>query len=277
LQQAATRGRPENLEWIDFITVGLAAFFAAGLTLYSGFGLGTLMLPVFALFFPVEMAVVATALVHGANNLFKVSLLGRHADREVVVKFGLTAVFAAILGALALGWLAQLSLRMGIAVNETTVSEVTPVKIIIGILMIGFALFELLPKFRKLQFDRKYLPLGGLLSGFFGGLSGHQGALRSAFLAKTGLTTERFVGSNAVIGFLVDLSRISVYLALFAIAGRKLDDFAAWPLVITGSLAAFCGVLVGKRYLHKVTMTSVQTLVGVLLFGVGLALVTGIL
>lgn len=265
------------MEWIDFITVGLAAFFAAGLTLYSGFGLGTLMLPVFALFFPVEMAVVATALVHGANNLFKVSLLGRHADREVVVKFGLTAVFAAILGALALGWLAQLSLRMGIAVNETTVSEVTPVKIIIGILMIGFALFELLPKFRKLQFDRKYLPLGGLLSGFFGGLSGHQGALRSAFLAKTGLTTERFVGSNAVIGFLVDLSRISVYLALFAIAGRKLDDFAAWPLVITGSLAAFCGVLIGKRYLHKVTMTSVQTLVGVLLFGVGLALVTGIL
>ena len=80
------------MEWLDFITVGLAAFFAAGLTLYSGFGLGTLMLPVFSLFFPVEMAVVATALVHGANNLFKVSLLGRRADREVVLKFGLTAV-----------------------------------------------------------------------------------------------------------------------------------------------------------------------------------------
>ena len=29
-----------------------------------------------------------------------------------------------------------------------------------------------------LEFDRRYLPLGGLLSGFFGGLSGHQGALR---------------------------------------------------------------------------------------------------
>jgi uncharacterized membrane protein YfcA len=265
------------LEWLDFITVGLAAFFAAGLTLYSGFGLGTLMLPVFALFFPVEMAVVATALVHGANNLFKVSLLARHADREVVLKFGLTAVFAAILGALTLGWLARLSFSMGIAVNETTVSEVTPVKLIIGILMIGFALFELLPAFRKLQFDRKYLPLGGLLSGFFGGLSGHQGALRSAFLAKTGLTTERFVGSNAVIGFLVDLSRLSVYVTLFAVAGRDLKEFSTWPLVVTGSLAAFCGVMVGKRYLHKVTMTSVQTLVGALLFGVGVALVAGVL
>jgi uncharacterized membrane protein YfcA len=223
------------------------------------------------------MAVVATALVHGANNLFKVSLLGRHADREVVIRFGLAAVFAAILGALTLGWLARLSFQMGISVNETVVSEVTPVKIIIGLLMIGFALFEILPTFRKLQFDRKYLPLGGFLSGFFGGLSGHQGALRSAFLAKAGLTTERFVGSNAVIGFLVDLTRISVYVALFAFVGRNFDDFSAWPLVITGSLAAFCGVLVGKRYLHKVTMTGVQTLVGILLFGVGLALIAGIL
>jgi len=270
-------GRTEGLGWFDFLSVGLAAFFAAGLTLYSGFGLGTLMLPVFALFFPVEAAVVATALVHGANNLFKVSLLGRHADREVVLKFGLTAIPAAVLGALALGWLADLHIRMGIEVNEKAVSEVTPVKFIIGLLMISFALFELLPKFRKLQFDRKYLPLGGLVSGFFGGLSGHQGALRSAFLAKAGLNAERFVGSNAVIGFLVDLSRLVAYLALFAVGGHQTRDFAAWPLVITGSLAAFCGVVVGKRYLHKVTMKTVQILVGVLLFGVGLALVAGVL
>jgi uncharacterized membrane protein YfcA len=261
----------------NFVVVGLAAFFAAGLTLYSGFGLGTLMLPVFALFFPVEMAVVATALVHGANSLFKVSLLGRHADREVVLKFGLTAIFAAVLGAMTLAGLVRLNARMGIAVNETVVSEVTAVKLMIGFLMIGFALFELLPTFRKLEFDRRYLPLGGLLSGFFGGLSGHQGALRSAFLAKSGLSTERFVGSNAVIGFLVDLTRITVYVALFTASGGGPGDFAGWPLVVTGSLAAFCGVMTAKRYLRKVTMKSVQTLVGILLFGVGLALVTGVL
>ena len=57
----------------------------------------------------------------------------------------------------------------------------------------------------------------------------------------------------------------------------KLGDFHAWPLVITGALSAFCGVLIGKRYLHKITMSSVRTLVGVLLFGVGLALIFGIL
>lgn len=260
-----------------YLAVSLAAFLAAGLTLYSGFGLGTLLLPVFALFFPAEVAVVATAMVHGANNVFKVSLLGRHADREVVLKFGLPAIAAAIIGAMSLGWVAQSGSSMAIEVNEQVIFEITPVKLIIGLLMICFALFELLPRFRSMAFDRRYLPLGGVLSGFFGGLSGHQGALRSAFLAKTGLTTERFVGSNAMIGFLVDLTRISVYVALFTAAGGHLADFSGWPLVISGALSAFCGVLLGKRFLHKVTMTSVQTLVGILLFGVGLALVTGVL
>lgn len=260
-----------------YFTVAFAAMIAAGLTLYSGFGLGTLLLPVFALFFPAELAVVATALVHGANNLFKVSLLGRHADREVVLKFGLPAIAAAILGALTLGWFAKSGSSFALALGEDVVVETSPIKLVIGLLMIGFALIEILPRLRVVEFDRRYLPVGGVLSGFFGGLSGHQGALRSAFLAKTGLTTERFVGSNAVIGFLVDLTRISVYIALFTAVGGQVSSFEGWPLVITGAVSAFCGVLVGKRYLQKVKMTSVQNLVALLLFGVGLALVTGIL
>lgn len=260
-----------------YLIVAFTAFLAAGLTLYSGFGLGTMLLPVFALFFPAEMAVVATALVHGANNVFKVSLLGRFADKEVVLKFGLPAIAAAVLGAMTLGWFAQSESALIIEVNETVFSRITPVKLIIGLLMIGFALFELLPRFRSLKFERRFLSLGGVLSGFFGGLSGHQGALRSAFLAKTGLNTESFVGSNAFIGFLVDLTRISVYVALFTAAGGHVSDFTGWPLVITGAISAFCGVMLGKRFLHKVTMTSVQTLVGILLFGVGLALVGGFL
>jgi len=260
-----------------YLLIALTAFFAAGLTMYSGFGLGTILLPVFALFFPAEVAVVATAMVHGANNVFKVSLLGRLADKEVVLKFGLPAIAAAIAGALTLGWVARSGSAITIEVNEAVLSEITPVKLLIGLLMIGFALFELLPRFRSLKFERRYLSVGGLLSGFFGGLSGHQGALRSAFLAKTGLSTEGFVGSNAMIGFLVDLTRISVYLTLFTAGGGQVSDFSGWPLVMTGALSAFCGVLLGKRFLHKVTMTSIQTLVGLLLFGVGLALVTGFL
>ena len=258
------------------ILVIVAAFLAAGLTMYSGFGLGTLMLPVFSLFFPVEVAVVATALVHGANNVFKVSLLGSLADRNVVIRFGIPAIFAAMAGAAALGWISQFNINLQYELFGQD-AEISPVKGVIGFLMLAFALFELLPRFRKVSFEARYLPLGGVLSGFFGGLSGHQGALRSAFLAKAGLSTEAFVGSNAWIGFLVDLTRIAAYGLLLFLAGESFGDFDGWRLVIAGSVAAFAGVLVGKKFLHKVTMASIQTLVGILLFGVAIGLIAGLI
>ena len=65
------------------VIVGIAAFGVSLLTLFSGFGLGTLLMPVFALFFPVEVAVASTAVVHAANNLFKVGLLARGASVDV--------------------------------------------------------------------------------------------------------------------------------------------------------------------------------------------------
>ena len=260
---------------IAFFAICLAALLAAGITMYSGFGLGTVLLPVFALFFPVEAAVAATALVHGANNVFKVALLGRDADLEVVARFGIPAVAGAVLGALALGYLSQAGSRVSVNVDDYELIAITPIKLVVGLLMIGFALFELLPRFRRLEFDRRWLPLGGALSGFFGGLSGHQGALRSAFLSKAGLHTAAFVATNAVIGFLVDLMRITVYAGLFVTAGEHLAGFEAWPLVIAGSLSAFAGVLIGRRYLHRVEIRSVQVLVGIFLLGMGGALMLG--
>ena len=87
--------------------IGLAALVTAGLTLVSGFGLGTLLLPLFALFFPLEVAVAATAIVHGANNAFKIALVGRQADRSLVLTFGLPAILAALAGASALSYMSH--------------------------------------------------------------------------------------------------------------------------------------------------------------------------
>lgn len=66
--------------------------------------------------------------------------------------------------------------------------HITPLKLTIAILLAVFALLEANGNNNSVvSFDRKYLPIGGFMSGFFGGLSGHQGALRSAFLIKCGL------------------------------------------------------------------------------------------
>ena len=84
---------------MEYIIICLAALVSSGLTLFSGFGLGTILMPVFAVFFPVEVAIALTAIVHFLNNLFKLALLGRHADGAAVLKFGLPAFVASFLGA----------------------------------------------------------------------------------------------------------------------------------------------------------------------------------
>ncbi len=257
---------------MEYFIIGLAAFVTSALTLFSGFGLGTLLMPVFALFFPLNEAIGVTAIVHLLNNILKLILLGRHADREVVIKFGLPAIVSALIGALILVWISKLPVIHSYHFGEN-IYTITPVKIIIGLLMIFFAMLEVQPADRKYTFDRKYLPLGGVFSGFFGGLSGHQGALRSAFLIRSGLSKESFIATGVVIACIVDVSRLFVYSSRFQI------DLSAEHiyLLLTAILFAFTGIFAANRLLKKVTMRMVQLTVSALLFVIAIGLISGII
>lgn len=259
-----------------FLMVGIAAFGVSLLTLFSGFGLGTLLMPVFVIFFPVEVAVASTAVVHFANNLFKVGLLASGAPREVVIRFGAPAVIASFFGAAALSFLShQPPLASWSLMGRG--AEVTPVKLVMGVLILGFSLFELVPALRAVRAPVRWLPLGGALSGFFGGLSGHQGALRAAFLSPLGLSPRQFVSVQAVLALLVDASRLLVYgWSLVVVGGAAGADSIPWNLVGTAILCAFAGAYLGKRLLPKITVAALHVVVGVLLVVVGVALSLGI-
>jgi len=258
------------------IVVGLTAFGVSLLTLFSGFGLGTLLMPVFALFFPVEVAVASTAVVHAANNLFKVGLLGRQAPRDVVVRFGVPAVLASFVGALVLTMLsAQAPLWSWSAFGR--VAAITPIKLVMGVLILGFAAFELVPALQAMRAPVRLLPLGGALSGFFGGLSGHQGALRAIFLTPLALSPTQFVSTQAVIALLVDGARLIVYGGAFWLFGRGVGAAGIpWWLVAVATLSAFAGAYLGKRLLKKVTIDALRFVVGGLLVVVGIALAVGL-
>lgn len=257
---------------MEYLLISCAAFLASGLTLFSGFGLGTLLMPVFALFFPVDVAIALTALVHFLNNLFKLALLGKHADKSVVLKFGLPAIAAALLGARILIWLSELQPLFSYEIFTRTF-QVMPVNFIVAVLLVFFALFEMLPRFKDLAFERKYLPVGGLLSGFFGGLAGHQGALRSAFLIRSGLSKEGFIATGVVIACLVDVSRLSIYASHFAAVTWREHG----ALLLAATLAAFLGAFLGNRLLKKTTLRAIQLLVGVMLVVIALLLGAGMI
>src|SRR4030066_188249 len=120
---------------MSYLVICLAAFFASGLTLFSGFGLGTLLLPVMALFFPIDLAIALTAVVHALNNLFKCWLLGRHADGAVVLKFGLPAILAALRGARLLLYLSALQQLLTYQSGGRE-AYVMPVKLLVAALMV---------------------------------------------------------------------------------------------------------------------------------------------
>lgn len=264
---------------MEYLIVPLAALAASVLSFYSGFGLGTLLMPVLALFFPLPVAIAATAAVHGSNNLFKLIMVGRKADRELVLKFGLPAIAAAFAGAWALHLFTSVSGGAAFTyplLGKTAV--ITPLKFLLALLMLGFAAVDIHPALKNMKFDRRYLPLGGLLSGFFGGLSGHQGALRSAFLVKTGVTPEAFVATNAVIGFMVDLARLLVYAyTIFALgdAGGQ----AGFPagIAAVAVLASVTGVLIGLKFLHKATLSVIQSLTAAMLAAIAVFLGAGLI
>ncbi|HUF81320.1 MAG TPA: sulfite exporter TauE/SafE family protein [Burkholderiales bacterium] len=255
-----------------YAVVCAVAFLASALTFFSGFGLGTLLLPAFALFFAIEKAVALTAVVHFLNGVFKLLLVWRHIDKGVAVRFGVPAIAGAFAGAWLLIWLSGGDALLTYTVFGRTV-ELAPAKLVVGMLLLIFACAELLPGFGRIAFPSRYQPWGGLLSGFFGGLAGMQGALRSAFLIKAGLAKEAYVATGASIAFLIDVSRLAVYSRLIMEQRAGLD----YGLLAAAVLAALLGSVLGNRYLPKATIGGIQWLVAVMLLAVALGLISGIL
>jgi len=257
---------------MEIIILCVAAFATAVLTFFSGFGLGTILAPVFALFFPIDIAIALTGVVHFSNNLFKIALVGKNADRNVLLRFGIPAILASFAGA----WL-----LLKIIILPTIVQyglwgkafEITPVKLIIAFLLIVFSVLEISPSFQKIQFGKDKLIFGGILSGFFGGLSGIQGAIRSAFLIKSGLSKEAYIATGVVIACLVDFTRLSVYASRFTSANLHQN----LTLLISATLSAIAGAYLGKRLLKKVTLRSIQLIVAVMLIIISIALGLGLI
>ena len=257
---------------MEIVIISITAFIVALLTFFSGFGLGSMLTPVFMIFFPVDLAIALTGIVHFFNNIFKLLLVGRKADKEVVLRFGIPAVIAAIVGSWLLLNITGLKPLFTYDAFGKNV-EVYPVKFIISVLLIIFATIDLIPYFNNLQFGKDKLALGGALSGFFGGLSGNQGALRSAFLIKAGLSKEAFIATAVVVSTFVDFTRLGVYATRFTKAGLS----GNLTLVTCATLSAIVGAYIGNKLLKKVTFRFLRVIIAIMLIIISLALGAGLI
>jgi uncharacterized membrane protein YfcA len=207
----------------------IATFFAAALTVPAGFGLATMITPVVFLWLEPHEAVAVVGIVHGSHNAWKLKVLRSSVDYSAVRRYGWAMVVGALIGA---------------ALN--TAVEADPLLLIVGIALVLLPLLSISEKWTDYRLPETEDRIGGFGSGFFGGLTGHQGALRAMFLQKRLPDKSEYAATAAVLALVVDVTRVPMYVAL---EGWQILD-AGW-LILGLVLAAVLGVQLGKRWLKK--------------------------
>lgn len=213
-----------------FLFAGAVLFIAvaAGATAsVVGFGIGSLLTPLFALRFGIDAAIVAVVLPHLVGGLLRGWRLRHAVDGSVLLRFGVLSAAGGLAGAFLF---AQLS---STALTRT-----------LGVLLLMTAVAGIIGWSQRWKPRSVFVWMLGAVSGFFGGIVGNQGGLRAAALFTFGLAPTAFVATSTVIGVFVDLARIPVYL-------REAGHYvvALWPLVIVAIIGVLAGTLAGERLL----------------------------
>lgn len=186
---------------------------------------------------------------------------------HILLYFGLGAIIGAALGSFSLNMISRLGVFYHTSIWGYK-SEVNFIEFLLGIVMLVFALVEFYP---RIVIAKIPLSIGGFISGFFGGLSGHQGALRTVFLAHRHLDKKVFIATGVAVSLLVDVTRLSFYQT--NLATLKIP----YELLIVGVLSALAGSILGKLLLEKTTMKVIQKIVGLALIILGVSILTGLI
>lgn len=255
-----------------YFLIAVTSLSASFLTFFSGFGLGTILLPVFAIYYPLPVAVALTACVHFLNNMFKLGLVYKNINWSVVVRFGIPSLLAAFVGAYLLKLISE---ENTLVVQYNLFGKtfgITWPGLVIGILILFFAFVELSKKLSEITFNKKYLLAGGLLSGFFGGFTGHQGALRSAFLLRLNLEKPAFIATGVMVACLVDVVRLSLYSNMSVLKSEETN----YTLLILAVLSAWVGAFFGNKLFKKTSLAFFKWFVGIFMLVMGILISIGI-
>jgi len=223
------------------IDVGFLIFsyFAAAAATIAGFGSSTLLIPVALMFMDVKTGVFLVACFHLFNNLFKIRIFWRQIDRQTFLLFGVPSIIFAFLGA--------------VFINRV---DVHMLKKAVAVFLLLFAVYSLVrPRFQIPKAKWSAI-LGGGLSGFLAGLIGLGGAIRSSFLIAFSLPKEVYIGTSAMIAFVIDLTRIPTYLI-----GGSVQDNSYFHLLPFLLITAFLGVRTGKALLGRISQDKFRTCV----------------
>jgi uncharacterized membrane protein YfcA len=232
------------------LLIFVAAVVAGGVASVAGFGIGSILTPVFALVAPTNVAVAAVSIPHLVGTALRFALLRTHVDRRVVVSFGLTSAAGGLTGALLqrLTGAPWLTVVFGLLLLFTSASEMSGIS-------------------KRLRFRGAAAWVAGAVSGMLGGLVGNQGGIRSAALLGFDVPKEAFVASATAVGLIVDGARMPVYYVT-----ERNGVATIGGCVILAAAGVVVGTLMGRRVLTRIPEPRFRTIVAVLIGALGAAM-----
>ena len=216
--------------------ITLCAFIAAALTVPAGFGLSTMLTPLVLFIVSPHEAVAIVAIIHGVHNGWKLIVLKEHVDFEAFKRYGIWLVIGAVGGALLQSQVPQ-----------------DPLLLIIGIFLVILPILTISEGWTGYRIPEANDRIGGFGSGFMGGLSGHQGALRAMFLKRRLSDKMSYAATASVLALCVDLTRIPVYIIF-----NETEIIQNFSLLLPLTISALLGVQVGKSFLERLKSDTIH-------------------
>jgi len=235
----------ENMTFMYVIMLTLIASMAGTIT---GFGTSTLLVPILSLQFPLTETLLFVGVVHWFGDIWKMLFFKRGANWRLILLFGITGILVTFLGA-----------RLAGVFDETMLK-----KSLGGFLVAYVAFLWTNPKWKLPKTDTNAL-LGGGVSGFFAGLFGVGGAIRSTFLSVYNLDKSVFLFTSGAIGLLIDSSRIVGYFS----GGIRLTGYSLQMLIAAVAISLL-GAYIAKQVVDKIPQDKFRLVIAVSLFAVGI-------
>ena len=228
---------------IEIILVTILTVFASTICSITGFGTTTISLPILLLFFPIHESILFMAIIHWFENIWRLILFRKGFNLKIILQVGIPAMIAAFIGA-------QASIEM----PEYILAK------IIGTFLLLYAVFFILKPKHKLPQNLLTTSTGGIFSGFFAGIIGLGGAIRSAFLNAFGLLSISYIFCTNAISLLIDTARVPIYF----FNGTLLNKMFIWAIMLFIPLS-FLGALFARKIVIKIPQKIFRIIVTIFL------------
>ena len=196
---------------MEVIYIALLTILASGIGTLSGFGTSTIMVPILLLYLPLPQTLLLVGIIHWFGDIWKLLLFRQGINWKLILIFGIPGIIATFIGA-----------RIIFSASETLLSQ------ILGGFLISYVAFLFFKPSFKLKQSNNIAILGGALSGFFAGIFGVGGAIRSVFLTVFDLPKAVYIATAGAIAFAIDSTRLTTYIA----NGVRLDDMLLRGLLL---------------------------------------------